>query len=66
MQVRLRGRRFFRRELSAPLLLFMLACRRHVRRKPGIQSILLPIGNGIELSRYAPNDAAVRELNEMR
>jgi predicted O-methyltransferase YrrM len=43
----------------------MLAYRRHVRRQPGIESILLPIGNGIELSRYAPSDDALRELNEI-
>ena len=29
-----------------------LAYRRHVRAKPDIESILLPIGSGIELSRY--------------
>jgi len=29
-----------------------LAYRRHVRAKPGIESILLPLGSGIELSRY--------------
>jgi len=28
------------------------AYRRHVRTKPGIQSVLLPVGCGIELSRY--------------
>jgi predicted O-methyltransferase YrrM len=34
----------------------MVAYRRHVRGRPGIQSMLLPVGHGIELSRYAPND----------
>ncbi|HVO13596.1 MAG TPA: class I SAM-dependent methyltransferase [Alphaproteobacteria bacterium] len=29
-----------------------LAYRRHVRAKPGIESVLLPLGSGIELSRY--------------
>ena len=29
-----------------------LAYRRHVRAKPDIESVLLPIGSGIELSRY--------------
>jgi predicted O-methyltransferase YrrM len=29
----------------------------HVRAKAGIQSILLPIGSGIELSRYAPDES---------
>jgi hypothetical protein len=27
-----------------------------VRSRPGIQSMLLPVGHGIELSRYTPND----------
>jgi predicted O-methyltransferase YrrM len=31
---------------------------RHVRAKASIQSILLPIGSGIELSRYAPDESA--------
>jgi len=26
--------------------------RRHVRAKPGIDSVLLPVGSGVELSRY--------------
>jgi len=29
-----------------------LAYRKHVRARPGIESILLPLGSGIELSRY--------------
>ena len=33
----------------------MAAFRRHVRTKPGMESILLPVGSGIELSRFAPN-----------
>jgi predicted O-methyltransferase YrrM len=32
----------------------MVAYQRHVRAKPGIESILLPVGSGIELSRFAP------------
>jgi predicted O-methyltransferase YrrM len=32
----------------------MAAYQRHVRTKPGIESILLPVGSGIELSRFAP------------
>jgi predicted O-methyltransferase YrrM len=34
----------------------MAAYRRHVRTKPGIESILLPVGSGIELSRFAPKE----------
>jgi predicted O-methyltransferase YrrM len=33
----------------------MVAYRRHVRTKPGVESVLLPVGSGIELSRFAPN-----------
>jgi predicted O-methyltransferase YrrM len=33
----------------------MAAYRRHVRTKPGIETVLLPVGSGIELSRFAPN-----------
>lgn len=29
-----------------------LAYRQHVRSKPGFSSVLLPLGNGVELSRY--------------
>jgi len=36
---------FFRAEMTA--------YRQHVRRHAGLESILLPVGNGIELSRYA-------------
>ena len=32
----------------------MVAYQRHVRAKRGIESILLPVGSGIELSRFAP------------
>jgi predicted O-methyltransferase YrrM len=31
----------------------MNAYRRHVRDQPGIESVLLPVGSGIELSRFA-------------
>jgi predicted O-methyltransferase YrrM len=31
----------------------MTAYRRHVRARPGIESVLLPVGSGIELSRFA-------------
>jgi predicted O-methyltransferase YrrM len=31
----------------------MMEYRRHVRGKPGIESVLLPVGSGIELSRFA-------------
>jgi predicted O-methyltransferase YrrM len=31
----------------------MTAYRRHVRDQPGIESVLLPVGSGIELSRFA-------------
>ena len=31
----------------------MSAYRRHVRGQPGIESVLLPVGSGIELSRFA-------------
>jgi predicted O-methyltransferase YrrM len=31
----------------------MLAYRRHVHGQPGIESVLLPVGSGIELSRFA-------------
>jgi predicted O-methyltransferase YrrM len=31
----------------------MIAYRRHVRAQTGIESILLPVGSGIELSRYS-------------
>ena len=34
----------------------MAAYRRHVRGHSEIESILLPVGNGIELSRYARQD----------
>jgi predicted O-methyltransferase YrrM len=34
----------------------MAAYRRHVRAKPGVESVLLPVGSGIELSRFAPNE----------
>jgi hypothetical protein len=34
----------------------MLAYRRQVRGRPGIQSMPLPVAHGIALSRYAPND----------
>jgi len=34
----------------------MAAYRRHVRRQIGIESILLPVGSGIELSRYTRPD----------
>jgi predicted O-methyltransferase YrrM len=30
--------------------------RKHVRSKPHIESLLLPIGSGLELSRFAPDD----------
>ena len=33
----------------------MAAYRRHVRTRPGVESVLLPVGSGIELSRFAPN-----------
>lgn len=33
----------------------MAAYRRHLRRQSGIDSILLPVGSGIELSRYSPS-----------
>ena len=28
------------------------AYRKHIRKKPGIQSVLLPVGSGLELTRY--------------
>jgi predicted O-methyltransferase YrrM len=31
----------------------MAAYRRHVREQPGIESVLVPVGSGIELSRFA-------------
>jgi hypothetical protein len=31
----------------------MTAYRRHVRSHDGIESVLLPVGSGIELSRFA-------------
>jgi predicted O-methyltransferase YrrM len=34
----------------------MAAYRRHVKRQSGIESILLPVGSGIELSRYVSQD----------
>jgi predicted O-methyltransferase YrrM len=34
----------------------MTVYRRHVRSKAGIETILLPVGSGIELSRYARQD----------
>jgi predicted O-methyltransferase YrrM len=39
---------FFREEMTA--------YRRHVRGQAGIETILLPVGSGIELSRYARHD----------
>jgi predicted O-methyltransferase YrrM len=31
--------------------------RRHARSKPHMESLLLPIGSGLELSRFAPNES---------
>jgi predicted O-methyltransferase YrrM len=33
----------------------MVAYRRHVHANPKMESVLLPVGSGIELSRFAPN-----------
>ncbi|WP_426441901.1 O-methyltransferase [Bradyrhizobium genosp. P] len=42
---------FFRAEMTA--------YRQHVQRQAGFESILLPVGNGIELSRYTGNTAQI-------
>ena len=34
-----------------------LKYRKHVRSKPKIDSVLLPVGSGVELSRY--NDSSI-------
>jgi predicted O-methyltransferase YrrM len=33
-----------------------IAYRAHIRRKDGIESVLLPVGSGIEVSRFAPSN----------